>query len=325
MAHHGRDEGDNATWTQPANVQKGIDYAAADHFHTKLDRPLQGLRLGYSGETFFANATTQGFDESVLAAYWNSIQVLRDLGAEMVEVTLDCIGANQTDPAQTPFYNTSDVSQTVLFQTEMRYGLEAYIAQLKSVPSAVYNLGGIVYFGISHPSLELVGNQTDQGYLIQALRTRPNSTVDAYRQHGFHLSRTHGIDGALSHYNVQALISPSGGNAPLYPISDCAQYPVISVPMGFYANHTPVGHEFPYYPYPRAPTGLSFTSTKWTEPLLLRIAHAYEQATHVRRHRQPYAAARAKSQINNLIPPREEQELDSRRLSFNSVDPALIV
>ncbi len=52
MAHHGRDEGDNATWTQPEYVAKGIDYAAAEHFSTQLDRPLEGMRLGYSDETF---------------------------------------------------------------------------------------------------------------------------------------------------------------------------------------------------------------------------------------------------------------------------------
>ncbi|TKY85632.1 hypothetical protein EX895_005171 [Sporisorium graminicola] len=316
MAHHGRDEADNATWTQPEHVQRGIDYAAADHFHTKLDHPLQGLRLGYSGETFFANATTQGFDESVSSAYRNSIRVLRDLGAEMVEVTLDCIGANQTDPAQTAFYNASDPLQDVLFQTEMRYGLEAYIAQLQHVPSAVYDLGGIVYFGIANPSLELAGNQTDQGYLIQALQTRPNATVNAYRERGFNLSRAGGIKGAMQRYNVHALVSPSGGNAPLYPIADRAQYPVIGVPMGFYANDTRVGDEFPYYPFPRAPTGISFTSTKWSEPLLLRIAHAYEQATLVRQQRQPYAAARAKSQIKQLVPPGGGGE-DSSHLSFN--------
>ncbi|CBQ72884.1 related to Amidase family protein [Sporisorium reilianum SRZ2] len=284
MAHHGRDEGDNATWTQPEHVQRGIDYAAAAHFHTRTHpHPLQGLRLGYSGETFFANTTTQGFDDSVLAAYRRSIDVLRELGAEMVEVTLDCIGANATDPAQTPFNNASDTTQTVLWQTEMRYGLEAYIAQLRAVPSAVYDLGGIVYFGLAIPTLELAGNQTDQGFLIDALRTRPNATIDAYRAHGFRLSRARGI----------------------------------GVPMGFYANDTPVGAEFPFYPFPRAPSGISFTSSKWTEPLLLRIAHAYEQATLVQRLRKPYAAARASSQIKQLVPPAGKEQRRAAQLSFN--------
>ena len=71
--------------------------------------------------------------------------------------------------------------------------------------------------------------------------------------------------------------------------------------------------QFPYYPFPRAPTGISFTSKKWEEPLLLRIAHAYEHSTQVRRERTPYEAARAKSQIKHIVPPPPE----SGKLSFN--------
>ncbi|SNX84226.1 related to Amidase family protein [Melanopsichium pennsylvanicum] len=303
MAYHGKDQADEATWSQPSHVAKGIDYAAAKHFRDDYieDKPLKGMRLGYSGTTFFANQTLQGWDDSVSAAYKNSIQILRDLGAEMVQVTLDCIGNNVSDPDQTFFYNSSDNTQSVMWQTEMRVGLEKYISNLLSVPSAVYDLGGIIYFGIANPSLELAGNQTDQGFLIKALQTKPNSTIDAYRQFGFKLSRQMGIDGAMNKYNVQAIVSPSGGNFPLYPIADRAQYPVISVPMGFYANHTQVGKHFPYYPFPQAPTGISFTSAKWSEPLLLRIAHAYQNATNVRIHRKPYAAAVANSQIKHLV------------------------
>ncbi len=167
----------------------------------------------------------------------------------------------------------------------------------------MYDLGGIIYFGITHPELEFSGNETDQGFLIDALHTRPNSTIDEYRQAGFRLSRKQGIDGALAKYKVQAIVSPSGGDYPLYPIADRAQYPVISVPMGFYANDTKQGEKFPYYPFPNAPTGIAFTSKKWTEPLLLEIAHAYEQATQVRWSRRPYAAAEAKSQIKAIVRP----------------------
>ncbi|SPO25618.1 related to Amidase family protein [Ustilago trichophora] len=303
MAHHGRDQGDNATWSQPEHVAKGIDYAAASHFHSKpVEKPLQGMRLGYSGEGFFANQTLQNYDDSVAAAYWHSIQVLRDLGATLVEVTLDCIGQG-VDPDKTAFYNASDNTQTVLWQTEMRVGLEEYISKLTEVASAVYDLGGIVYFGIANQALELGGNQTDQGFLIEALQTRPNSTVDEYRQHGFRISREMGMDGALDKYNVSAIVSPSGGDYPLYPVADRAQYPVIGVPMGFYANNTEQGSDFPYYPFPNAPTGISFTSRKWTEPLLLKIAHAYEQANNVRSQRKPYEAAQAKSQIHHIVPP----------------------
>lgn len=304
MAHHGRDEEDPATWSQPKHVAKGIDYASAPHFHKRLEQPLKGKRLGFVGESFFANQTTQGYDDSVAAAYRKSIQVLRDLGADMVEVTLDCIG-DETDPEKTAYYNATAVqTELVVWQTEMRLGIESYIAKLKSVPSAVYDLGGIIYFGIANPDLELPGKESDQGFLIEALHTRPNATVDEYREQGFKLSRELGIDGAMNKYKVAALVGPSDGYYPFYQVADRAQYPIISVPMGFYAEDAEVGKDFPYFPFPKAPAGIAFTSGKWTEPILLEIAHAFEQATQVRSQRKPYPAAEATSQIKNIVQPK---------------------
>lgn len=303
MAYHGRDPDDKMTWSQPRHVAKGIDYAAAPHFNRKqVERPLAGMRLGYAGEQFFANQTIQGYDDSVQAAYLNSVEVLRKLGAEMVEVTLDCIG-DETDPAKTAYFNSTDKTELTVWATEMRVGMQSYLATLKEIPSAVYDLGGIIYFGIANPEIEMPGNQTEQGFLISALQTRPNATVDEWREHGFKLARERGIDGALDKYKVQAIVAPAMGEYPLYPIADRAQYPVISVPMGFYSEDTTPGTDFPYFPFPKAPAGIAFTSRKWTEPLLLEVAHAYEQATQVRWQRRPYAAAEAKSQIKSIVTP----------------------
>ena len=47
-----------------------------------------------------------------------------------------------------------------------------------------------------------------------------------------------------------------------------AGYPDISVPMGFVSG---------------LPVGVSFFGSAWSEPTLLRVAYAYEQATQHRR------------------------------------------
>lgn len=57
-----------------------------------------------------------------------------------------------------------------------------------------------------------------------------------------------------------------GGNSTPAAVSG---YPSISVPMGFVFG---------------LPVGLSFVGRAWSEPALLRLAYAFEQAT---RHRQP--------------------------------------
>ena len=46
-------------------------------------------------------------------------------------------------------------------------------------------------------------------------------------------------------------------------------YPNITIPMGFIED---------------LPVGLSFFGSKWSEPLLIEIAYAYEQGTN---HRRP--------------------------------------
>ena len=48
-----------------------------------------------------------------------------------------------------------------------------------------------------------------------------------------------------------------------------AGYPHVTVPMGFYRG---------------LPIGLSFIGTAWSEPTLIRLAYAFEQAT---QHRKP--------------------------------------
>ncbi len=95
------------------------------------------------------------------------------------------------------------------------------------------------------------------------------------------LSRDQGIDAVLRTHNLVALVMPT--NAPPAKIdlvngdgylggsstpAALAGYPAISVPAG-YAFGLPVG--------------ITFMGTAWSEPVLLRLAYAYEQLSRVRR------------------------------------------
>jgi amidase len=95
-------------------------------------------------------------------------------------------------------------------------------------------------------------------------------------------ARTLGIDAVVSRHRLDALVCPTtgpawvtdllngdhytGGNASTVPA--IAGYPHVTVPMGQVAG---------------LPVGLSFFGKAWTEPALLTMAFAFEQAT---RHRQ---------------------------------------
>jgi aspartyl-tRNA(Asn)/glutamyl-tRNA(Gln) amidotransferase subunit A len=64
-----------------------------------------------------------------------------------------------------------------------------------------------------------------------------------------------------------------GGGPALISAGNIAGQPALSVPSGFGANHLP--------------TGIQFTGRVWSEPRLLAIAHAYQQATDWHTKRPP--------------------------------------
>jgi amidase len=99
------------------------------------------------------------------------------------------------------------------------------------------------------------------------------------------LSRALGIDAVMTAYKLDALVAPTGG--PAWPIdlvngdssaanasapstvTSVAGYPHITVPAGFFRG---------------LPIGISFFGRAWSEPTLIKLAYAYEQAT---KHRKP--------------------------------------
>ncbi|MEU7718263.1 amidase family protein [Streptomyces tibetensis] len=95
------------------------------------------------------------------------------------------------------------------------------------------------------------------------------------------LSRAEGIDAVLREHHLDALVMPTSGPPAKIDLirgdahgggsstpAALAGYPAVSVPAGFAFG---------------LPVGLTFMGTAWSEPTLLRLAYAYEQATRTRR------------------------------------------
>jgi amidase len=89
------------------------------------------------------------------------------------------------------------------------------------------------------------------------------------------LARTHGIDEAMAIHKLDALIFPGSSGA---GISAKAGHPTVIVPFGFVPNAPtpafPAGFDAKDQPY-----GVSFAGTACTEPRLIELAYAFEQAT----------------------------------------------
>jgi len=109
---------------------------------------------------------------------------------------------------------------------------------------------------------------------VQADRAR----YEADRRKDILLSATNGIDAALKANRLDALFFPGVSSA---NIGARPGYPTVTVPYGFVpvppgtgATAFPAGFE----PKP-APYNVSFTGTACSEPKLIELAYAFEQAT----------------------------------------------
>jgi amidase len=122
-----------------------------------------------------------------------------------------------------------------------------------------------------------------QEIMLKAEAKGPLSDA-AYRKalaNNLRLSRTEGIDAVMTKHKLDALIAPTGGPSWKTDLINgdhftggfstptaVAGYPHITVPAGFVYG---------------LPVGISFAGRAWTEPVLIRLAYAYEQATKHRR------------------------------------------
>jgi amidase len=97
-------------------------------------------------------------------------------------------------------------------------------------------------------------------------------------------SRTLGMDAYMNEHKLDAILFPANTGA---SIAAKAGYPSVLVPGGMVTGPAPVppgtatatsDKETPEYPY-----GVTFTGRAWSEPVLLRLAYAFEQATKARR------------------------------------------
>lgn len=251
----GVDPADAATADARAHVR-------ADYTTFLEEGGLRGARIGVA-------RGYAGFHEKVDGLLEEAIAAMRAEGAEIV------------DPADPGSIREMGEPEWEVLLYEFKAGLNAYLARLG--PGApVRTLAEIIAFNERNAEREMPwfgqeiflaaeekGPLTDRAYL-DALATARR------------LSRDEGIDVVMDRHRLDAIVAPTGGPAWVTdPVNGdhfsgsssepaaIAGYPNVTVPAGSVAG---------------LPVGISFFGRAWSEPVLLRIAFAFEQATS---HRAP--------------------------------------
>lgn len=219
---------------------------------TSLERDgLRGARLGVLVPLFGAAPEDQRAGSVVRTA----VQAMEQRGAQTVELKVDGLP------------NEGEVS---LIRFEFKFNLNAYLARTPRAP--VKSLTEILDKGLFHPSLEQAFRRSNDVATLDSDEYRAMQAKQAQ------LRET--LLAAMDDNHVVALVYPTlkrtaakigepqtGGNC---AASAATGLPAITVPAGFADDGMPVGVEFLGRPF--------------AEPDLLKLAYAFEQATH---HRRP--------------------------------------
>ena len=221
---------------------------------------LQGARIGVARNFF-------GYNPAVDAIINEAIALIAAQGAEIIE---DANIEGETAVGETEL--------TVLLY-EFKADLNAYLDSLE-LDAPIRTLADIIAF--NEAQAETVMPYFGQERMIAAqekgsLQEAAYLEAQATNQR---LMQAEGIDKVLQAHNLDAIVAPTGGPAWLidWVTGDhyggasstpaaVAGYPHITVPAGFIHG---------------LPVGISFFSTAYQEPTLIKLAYAFEQATQAR-------------------------------------------
>jgi len=254
------------TGTDPrdAATRVSASHRYTDYTQFLAANGLEGARIGVARTLYF------GYSEHADAVVEAAIATLRERGAIIV------------DPADIPTAKQMSESKSVreIMHYELKADLNAYLAE-RDHPT-IRTLADVIAFNAAHAADEMPYFRQEGLELAQSKGPLTDQVYQDALATGARLSRQEGFDAVLDQYGLDALIAPTA--APAWTIDQIdgdkrlggsstpaalAGYPLISMPAGY----TPFG----------LPVNLTLMGRAWSEPVLIRLAYALEQALPPRR------------------------------------------
>ena len=272
--------------TSTCTPPPGRDYTK----HLRADG-LKGARIGIPRVFYYDRVTPPGEDrargglnDAQAKVMTEAIAVLKQQGAIVV------------DPADVPSFVAKDVNDNFLrwdfcqggehakgkdagCSVNFKYGMKRDFnrwlgslgtsAPVKSLTelrewNLAHSRAGAIRYGQSRLD---ISDEMD----LEADRARFN----ADHEKDLRLSRPQGIDGVLNAHRLDAILTPGGAGAGL---AARAGYPIVVVPFGMVPNAPTPAFPDGFNAKP-APYGVGFTGRQCSEPRLIELAYAFEQAT----------------------------------------------
>lgn len=221
---------------------------------------LKGARIGVLRFAYEREST----DPEIVQVFMRAVDDLRAQGATII------------DPGVVDGFDQIKRAQGMGACGGFKYDINRYLA-IHGDRVPVKNLAEIIKSGNFHPTVQRRLEQGEAG--TENGPGSPECKADAqYRQQvGDAVTKTMDVQ------KLDAWVYPTWSNPPRLigdlntPGGDNSQF--FSPTTGFPAIQVPMG----YTRGGRLPAGITFFGRAWSEPTLIKLAYAYEQATHHRR------------------------------------------
>lgn len=222
---------------------------------------LRGARIGVLRKAF-------GFSPAVDKLMESALEVMKKQGATLV------------DPVEFATYGKFRHTEFLGFMYELKADLNAYLSWL-GPEAPVKSLNEIIEFNEKNAEKEMP--YFGQENFIEAEGKGPLTTpeyVEAIEKN-HELAGKEGIDATMDKNKLDAIVAPTGGPAWLTDIVNgdafsggSSEFPAVA---GYPNINVTAGFDF------GLPVGISFFGRAWSEPVLLKIAYGFEQATKFRK------------------------------------------